>query len=204
MINPIHEILLELWWKPSVSTGWSVEHCEHTLSTLLKEGMDPNIVFHERGFYPLWFVHHSGMTLSMVEQLIQYGADVNFESGHCFSPIHRLNGRFLDKAELLFQAGAHLHQLNRQKETVLHSAMREVDKPWIEWLILHGADIHSVNSSGQTPLDVIGQSQRIVIPEHANPIQDPESIRKFAIQIYRDYLDTKLPSSEQKPNIFRL
>jgi ankyrin repeat protein len=87
--------------------------------------------------------------------LIASGADPGARDADGFTPLHLAAQQFrVDVAAALLEAGADVNQRNRFGNGALFTAVfnSRGRGEMIKLLRLHGADPHTANASGQTPL----------------------------------------------------
>jgi len=92
--------------------------------------------------------------VNMLRSLIQQRISLAVEADDHFAPfLEAVNcGRNdLEILQLLYDNGADINEKDRRGgDTALHWATHR-DADTLPWLIAHGANVHAVNKSGQTP-----------------------------------------------------
>jgi len=90
---------------------------------------------------------------SVVNLLIEQGADVNAKDKYGQMPLHfAANRASMDLAQLLIDNGADVNAKNMQGHTPLYSAATQyVSRDVIKFLIDKGADVHTGTKTGRTP-----------------------------------------------------
>lgn len=136
----------------------------HRLTTLLDQGLDPNILndedinetmLHEASF--------QGYT-NIVQLLLSRGANPNIQDLDETTPLHiACENGYIDIIKLLLQAGANPNTLNRFKMSPLHESAYDGSFEIINLLLLAGADPNLRDAEGNTVLGIIDPSNTEVI-----------------------------------------
>jgi ankyrin repeat protein len=101
---------------------------------------------------PCW-ITPSERACSVVELLINAGADVNHESPDGFTPVLlAIKNHNSDAIALLAQAGASMNATNGNNSTPLYAAVEQNKRELIEMIILYGGDVNQQDNCGRTPL----------------------------------------------------
>lgn len=91
--------------------------------------------------------------ISLVNELIQAGADVNTPDADGITPLMWAIGyQSLEIVRMLLQAGANVNAFSPETNPPLLIASGYNNKQIVEELLTHGADIHLKNIDGETPL----------------------------------------------------
>ena len=111
---------------------------------------------------PLQFAVHSGclrvqlgrpQNNTMVEFLLQNGADPNLKDNEGLSPVHICSDfGNMPYLRLLVQYKADVNLTNQDGKTPLHICASKGNVPYAEFLILRGAHINSLDNDDRTPL----------------------------------------------------
>jgi ankyrin repeat protein len=123
------------------------------VSIFLKKGADPNLVncTHETAL--LKACEHNGVTDSIVEMLLEHGADPEIPNHHGNTPLNNRYGDDKENILLLIKYGANVHHRDNEGRTVLHQVCRKRENRDIVRILLdNGLDIDIRDTKGMTPL----------------------------------------------------
>lgn len=101
--------------------------------------------------------------VSVVEYLLQYGADVHAKDKGGLVPLHNAcsYGHY-EVADLLVRHGASVNVSDLWKFTPLHEATAKGKHDIVKLLLKHGADPNKKNRDGHTPLDLVREGDQDV------------------------------------------
>lgn len=117
---------------------------------LLASGVDVNLA--ANGMLPIHFAALTGQG-SLVQQLLDKGADVNSKGGDGVTPLYLAAKKdCAEAAELLIARGAALNATTKTGYTPLHITASEGNASAAKVLLEHGADAGIKDRSGATPL----------------------------------------------------
>jgi len=93
---------------------------------------------------------------AVVEALLHAGADVNAADNHLNTPLHRaVEEKYTAVIHQLITAGANVNAQNDDQKTPLHLAVYyHVFTDDIRALVAAGADVHAVDLTGESVLDI--------------------------------------------------
>ncbi|KAG5662001.1 hypothetical protein KAF25_004240 [Fusarium avenaceum] len=146
-----------------INTGNWVQNTalhELVLGCIRKADVDPNWTFDNSNEH------------TILEMLLECGANVDAIDFTCTTPLHRLVSRYVDTRvksllQYLLDAGAEVNTKDRSENTPLHSACEMQDKETIQKLLDFGADMNCQNNEWKTPREVF-QS----VPTHDQEFAD--------------------------------
>ena len=132
-------------------------------------GKDPALLeqFSTDGFTPLGLASYFNHK-SIVEFLIEHGADVNLHSnnGMKVAPLHSaVANKNLVVAKILLEHGADVNARQTLGVTPLHSAAHQGDIPMVQLLLQYKADMQAEMENGKKPLDIAKSDQNNMVIE---------------------------------------
>ncbi|KAJ6103208.1 hypothetical protein N7486_005635 [Penicillium sp. IBT 16267x] len=102
-----------------------------------------------RGQTPLFFCRNA----SMVNLLLQKGADINHRDQRGYTPTHAAVSQGTEEVlYTLIESGANLSFINNETGAPLHCAVQKKSLPMVERLLKAGVDVNARNTYGRTPL----------------------------------------------------
>jgi len=102
--------------------------------------------------------------IEFIKEFIKKGANVNFISGHGYSPIvYAIQEKLIDLVKLFIESGADVNLLDKYEDTPLVYAIKENDLPLVKLLIDNGANVNYRDSNGYTPLCYAVQNENVEI-----------------------------------------
>ncbi|HDR8994476.1 TPA: ankyrin repeat domain-containing protein [Burkholderia vietnamiensis] len=128
--------------------------CSDCVDALLLHGADVHAV-DANGKTPLHISAHLHFSGEITRLLLESGANPNIKDKEGQTPLHRVS---LPSLDLLLDHGADVHARDHQGSTPLHTAvhspfgLESPDAGIIERLVAGGADAHTMNAAGETPM----------------------------------------------------
>ena len=91
-------------------------------------------------------------------------------------------------AKFLIAAGCDINAKNLAGNSLLHDAVSDDNRDFVKWLLDHGADIHTVNSENEGPLNAAGSEDMVLdlLDAGADPTLQPEYLPSFFYYV-QDY-----------------
>lgn len=124
---------------------------------LLEMGADPNVPNNNRQT-PLYLAIDKGLGNDFIKVLLKAGADPNTGSDY-YTPLEMaIKKRDVELAQILMEAGANIHHVDQDGDTLFHVAASINSNKNIDFLLSQGLNINAKNNEGQTPLHIAAEN----------------------------------------------
>jgi ankyrin repeat protein/energy-coupling factor transporter ATP-binding protein EcfA2 len=152
-------------------TEAAVNGLTYVAAFILDTGVDINTPLHSTRYshqqYGLVHIASENGHISLLEFLLQKGADANMRIWNNSTPLHLACKQGNKECVLaLLKRSAHINQSNKKGDTALHEAVRSRNSDIVQILLSNKAEAEICNKDGDTPLHVACQLNNLTAVSH--------------------------------------